>query len=227
MPSHWELLGRMALGAALGSVIGLERNLHSRHVVLRTHIIVALSAASFMIVSTYFAYFQDWGPDKLVEVDASRIAASVVSGIGFLAGGVILKSGATVQGLTTAASLWLATAIGLMSGAGMYLEASAVAAMGVGTLALLRKFEEKRDKFLHRKITVIIDDEKDRMPKMMEQIRGLGVRVTGFNYERIIKSHQIEFKFGAHIPVSIGVTPFIECIESHEGVKQVKVKTAD
>lgn len=227
MPTHWELLGRMALGAALGSVIGFERNLHSRHVVLRTHIIVALASASFMVTSIYFAYFQNFGAEKLVEIDASRIAASVVSGIGFLAGGVILKSGATVQGLTTAASLWLATAVGLMSGAGMYIEASAVSLLGIATLSLLRKFEEKREKLLHRKVTVIINDDKDGMPKMMEKIKDLGVRVSGFNYERIIKAHQIEFKFSAHIPAALGVTPFIECIEGEEGVKQVKVKSSD
>lgn len=227
MPTHLELIGRIALAGVFGSVIGFERNLHSRHVVLRTHIIVAIAAASFMVVSIYFAYFQAFGPEKLVEIDASRIAASVVSGIGFLAGGVILKSGATVQGLTTAASLWLATAVGLMSGSGMYTEGAAVAVMGVATLALLRRFEEKKEKFLHRKVTVIIDDEKEGLSRMMSMIEDQGVRVSGLNYERIIKAHMIEIKFSAHIPTSSGIAPFIDKIEDQPGVRQVKVRTTD
>src|SRR4051794_9078389 len=95
--SHIELIGRIAAGALLGGVIGYERDRHGRPVGLRTHFIVAMTAATFMVVSSQFAYLQHYGEHDLVEVDASRIAASVVSGIGFLAGGAILRTGATVQ----------------------------------------------------------------------------------------------------------------------------------
>ncbi len=227
MPSHLDLLTRIAVGGLLGSLIGLERNRHSRHVVLRTHILVSVASASYMVVSIYFAYFQDFGPKMLIEVDGSRIAASVVSGIGFLAGGVILKSGATVQGLTTAASLWLATAVGLLSGSAMYSESAFVAAIGVATLSLLRKFEEKKEKTLHRKVALVINDEQNAMITMMDLIRGLGVKVSNLNYDRTLKSHTIEVKFTANIPVEVGVTQLIATIEAQPGVKQVKVKATD
>src|SRR5277367_5974718 len=100
MISHAELVGRIAFGACLGGVIGYERDRHGRPVGLRTHLIVAMTAATFMVISSQFVYWQHYGKDDLVEVDASRIAASVVSGIGFLAGGSILRSGINVQGLT-------------------------------------------------------------------------------------------------------------------------------
>src|SRR5579871_1100227 len=100
MLSHAVLIGRILGGGALGGVIGYERDRHGRPAGLRTHLIVSMAASTFMVVSSQFVYFQGYGKDDLVNVDASRIAASVVSGIGFLAGGAILRSGANVMGLT-------------------------------------------------------------------------------------------------------------------------------
>ena len=106
----------------LGGAIGYERDLHGRPAGLRTHAIVALASATFMVVSTRFVYFQHYGKDDLVAIDPSRIAASVVSGIGFLGAGAILREGITIRGLTTAAGLWLVAAIGMAAGGGMYVE---------------------------------------------------------------------------------------------------------
>src|SRR4051812_29457106 len=106
MLTHPEMLLRIAVGAAFGAVIGYERDRARRPVGLRTHLIVAMTSATFMVISSQFAYFQHFSATHpLVSVDGSRIAASVVTGIGFLAGGAILRTGATVQGLTTAAGL--------------------------------------------------------------------------------------------------------------------------
>ncbi|MEO8798808.1 MAG: MgtC/SapB family protein, partial [Polyangiaceae bacterium] len=136
MISHLVMLERIVVGSGLGGVIGYERDRHQRPVGLRTHAIVAMASATFMIVSTQMVYFQNYHEGDFVEVDSSRIAASVVSGIGFLAGGSILRSGATVQGITTAAALWLVTAIGLASGGGMFIEAAFTTGLGVAALTL-------------------------------------------------------------------------------------------
>src|ERR1700742_245988 len=114
MLSHGEMILRMAVGAGLGGVIGYERDRHGRPVGLRTHLLVALSSATFMVVSSQFAFYQQFGDSPGIEVDASRIAASVVSAIGFLAGGSILRTGISVMGLTTAAGLWLLAGGGLL-----------------------------------------------------------------------------------------------------------------
>src|SRR5262245_9014716 len=156
---HVDLLIRIAAGAALGGVIGYERDVHGRPVGLRTHLIVAMAAATFMVISSQFVYFQRYGHEDLVAVDSSRIAASVVSGIGFLAGGAILRTGLTVQGLTTAAGLWLVTAIGMCAGAGMFLVACVVTAMGVFALTVLRRFEDKKDNVVRRRVSLVIGDE--------------------------------------------------------------------
>jgi putative Mg2+ transporter-C (MgtC) family protein len=129
--SHAELIARIAAGAALGGVIGYERLRHGRPAGLRTHILVAMGAATFMVVSSQFVYYQGYAKDDLVTVDTSRIAASVVSGIGFLAGGVIFREGLSVQGLNTAATLWSTAAVGSLAGFGFYAQAV------VGTAAIL------------------------------------------------------------------------------------------
>src|ERR1700728_3905264 len=154
MLSHGEMIARIVAGAACGGVIGYERDRHGRPVGLRTHLIVAMAAATFMVVSAQFVYFQRYGKDDLVNVDGSRIAASVVTGIGFLAGGSILRSGTSVQGITTAAGLWLVTAIGLCAGGGMFVEAVAVTALGILALTALRRFEDKDDERIRRRISL-------------------------------------------------------------------------
>ena len=93
-----QLLARLAIGTLLGAIIGYERQLHGRPAGLRTHLLVGLAATTFMIVSTHFVYFQHYAKEDLVAVDTSRIAASVVTGVGFLGGGAILRSGPYREG---------------------------------------------------------------------------------------------------------------------------------
>src|ERR1700691_2143054 len=120
-----EMLLRMGTGMILGAAIGYERERTGHPAGLRTHLLVALASATFMLVSTQFTYFQSYSKDDLIAVDTSRIAASVVTGIGFLGAGAILRTGISIQGLTTAASLWLVAAVGLAAGGGMYIVAAA------------------------------------------------------------------------------------------------------
>jgi putative Mg2+ transporter-C (MgtC) family protein len=152
-----ELVVRILVGTALGGVIGYERDIHGRPAGLRTHAIVALASATFMVVSTHLAYFQGYHAGDFTEVDGSRIAASVVSGIGFLAGGAILRTGFTVQGLTTAAGLWLVASIGLCAGGGMYVESVAATVIGVAALTILRRFEDKDDRIRRRLLLTLTD----------------------------------------------------------------------
>ena len=152
-----ELVVRILVGTALGGIIGYERDIHGRPAGLRTHALVALASATFMVVSTHLAYYQRYGPHDFTEVDGSRIAASVVSGIGFLAGGAILRTGFSIQGLTTAAGLWLVAAIGLCAGGGMYYESIAATVLGVVALTLLRRFEDKDDRIRRRLVLTLTE----------------------------------------------------------------------
>ncbi|MHB8642086.1 MAG: MgtC/SapB family protein [Gaiellaceae bacterium] len=127
-------LERLAIAAALGGAIGFERELREREAGLRTHLIVCVGAALFTIVSAYgFEGFLSSG-QPVVRADPTRIAAQIVTGIGFLGAGAIIRQGLTVRGLTTAATLWVAAAIGIAAGAGYY--AGAVVATGITLFAL-------------------------------------------------------------------------------------------
>lgn len=121
------LLGRLLLAAALGMVIGLEREARQKAAGVRTNMLIALGSALFTIMSM-----------DLVEgspADRSRVASNIVTGVGFLGGGAILRTGHNIQGLTTAATIWVIAAIGMAAGAGRY--ALAVAATGATLLVLL------------------------------------------------------------------------------------------
>jgi len=150
-------LARLAVAAALGAVIGLERELDEKAAGLRTHILVALGSALFTLVSAY-GFSEFIGKDH-VSYDPSRIAAQIVTGIGFLGAGVIFRSGFNVRGLTTAASLWLVAAIGMAAGAGYW--QGAVIGTVVGVVALrplewLKRFGMPT----HRptRMTVVLDE---------------------------------------------------------------------
>ena len=120
-----EELLRIVLAAGLGAAVGLEREVREREAGLRTHMLVAVGSALFTLVSAYgfSEFFAQTGP--VVPVDPTRIAAQIVTGIGFLGAGAIIRQGMNVRGLTTAATLWAVAAIGLASGAGYYFGAVA------------------------------------------------------------------------------------------------------
>jgi putative Mg2+ transporter-C (MgtC) family protein len=144
MLTDTQVVFRLFLAAALGGIIGFEREKHNRRMAgFRTHILVSIGSSLIMLVSIYiFEIYAGKAP-----VDPSRIAAGVVTGIGFLGAGTIIRSGESVRGLTTAASLWTVSGIGLAVGCGFYIAGWATAIIAFATLYLLRKIPiESEDK---------------------------------------------------------------------------------
>ena len=141
LPELWFRLGTAAL---LGSLIGLDRQRLDKSAGLRTHMLVSVGSALVMIVSAYG--FADVLTSDHVVLDPSRIAAQVVSGIGFLGAGSILLRGEIVRGLTTAASLWSVAAIGLAAGGAVYGAAVAATVIMLVILAVIKPIE---DRYLH------------------------------------------------------------------------------
>jgi putative Mg2+ transporter-C (MgtC) family protein len=133
-----EVLGRLAVAAALGAAIGIEREIRDREAGIRTHLLVALGSALFTIISAYgFHEFLASG-DPVVRADPTRIAAQIVTGIGFLGAGAIIREGLSVRGLTTAGSLWVSAAIGMAAGAGWYWAALVTTVLTIFALWPLR-----------------------------------------------------------------------------------------
>jgi len=138
--NQYELILRLLLAALLGSVIGFERERLSWAAGLRTHMLVCVGSALIMMVSAFG--FADVLGTPHVELDPSRIAAQVVSGIGFLGAGSILMRGEVIRGLTTAASLWTVAAVGLAVGGGLYTAAVAATIIILIILAGIKPIEK-------------------------------------------------------------------------------------
>jgi putative Mg2+ transporter-C (MgtC) family protein len=137
----WELVLRILAAAVLGGLLGLEREISDQPAGFRTHILVSLGAALFTLVGAYGVdeFFNERAPG--VGFDPTRVAAQVVTGIGFLGAGAIIRQGMNVRGLTTAASLWVTAAIGTAVGLGYWTGAVTVALVTLGALYGLRRVE--------------------------------------------------------------------------------------
>lgn len=152
MVSKKEIVIRLILSAIIGAFIGAEREVSNRPAGLRTHILVSVSSTLIMLVSIDGFYDVETG---MRAGDPFRLAAQVVSGIGFLGAGTIIKTGSNIKGLTTAASLWASAGIGLAIGSGYYLGGLLTAAIVLLTLMSLRLLERRAFKMKHIVLEII------------------------------------------------------------------------
>ena len=173
----WDVLLRLVVAGALGIAIGFERELREREAGIRTHLLVSLGAALFTIVSAYgFREFLG-GPHGISE-DPTRIAAQIVTGIGFLGAGAIIREGLSVRGLTTAATLWMVAAIGMASGAGYYWPAVAATVLTLLALWPLRVLAYRlieRIRPEEHRLTIELKEGQPIAP-LLGSLTGAGVR---------------------------------------------------
>jgi putative Mg2+ transporter-C (MgtC) family protein len=217
-----ELVLRIVIGTLLGGVIGYERDIHGRPAGLRTHAVVALASATFMVVSTHLAFYQHYKAGDFTEVDGSRIAASVVSGIGFLAGGAILRTGISIQGLTTAAGLWLVAAIGLCAGAGMYVESVAATILGIGALTLLRRFEDKDDR-RNMRLTLTLSDEAIATEALIARISDLGLAAQLEGWDKDAANARRQLTMSVRLPRTNGEKILVLALEEQPGIVRMQL----
>lgn len=166
-----DLLLRITLAGALGGLIGLERQLRAKDAGLRTHILVGIGSAMFMIVSKYG--FEDLLTLEHVSFDPSRVAAQVVSGMGFLGAGTIMIQKQMVKGLTTAAGMWVTAAIGLVIGSGLY-EIGIYGTMV--TLIVLEIFRQLSNRLIGEHHFVAIKLLPDSVPRILVAMQKLQLR---------------------------------------------------
>ncbi len=140
---EFDIALRVIVALLLGFAIGLERELTNKYAGLRTNILVCLGACVFTVISIYGFSFMMGNNDHAAVRDTARVAAQIVTGIGFIGGGTVLRHGATVHGLTTAATLWMSAAIGMACGAGMY-GLAAVSTIAAIVVLVTMRFIEKQ-----------------------------------------------------------------------------------
>ena len=172
---------RLLLAVCLGSIIGLEREYRAKGAGARTHSLVSLGSALFMVLS-YAGFDFVLAQTPNVSLDPSRIASQVVTGIGFIGGGIIIFQKNVVHGLTTAAGLWVTSAIGMACGAGLYIVSISVTVM---VLICMETFHLILSRFSRRSINFTLSaPSSEEIQRVVEQIKAAGMQVDTFEYQK-------------------------------------------
>ena len=169
---NWEILLKLLLAMVFGGIIGLEREIGNRPAGFRTHTLVCMGSAVVMMTSEFLITNYTSNPP-----DPARLGAQVISGIGFLGAGTILKDGSRVRGLTTAASLWVVACIGLAIGVGFYWGALAATLFSYITLLVLKKFENLVPGLRDFEITLEIPNAPGQIAQITNVLAQLNIRI--------------------------------------------------
>lgn len=189
-----EVLLRLLLAALIGGIVGFEREIHGRAAGFRTQLIVCVAAVLIMVVSQNY-YFYVHGSDTTLRIDPARIAAGALIGIGFLGAGVIIKSGFAVRGLTTAASIWMVSAIGLAIGGGLYFEAIITFAITIIALIALRVIERKIKTLRFKVITVSTPASADAEETISMILAKYDFHIHSVDYRKDHGKGEVSFRF--------------------------------
>jgi len=220
MPREYlDILEHLLVALAAGGLIGFERSYHGRPAGFRTHTLVCVASSALMLVTMYQS---QWYPVEFagrVALDPTRMAQGIMTGIGFLGAGVIFKEGLTVRGLTTAASIWITAAIGILAGIGFYFPLIVTTVLTLGTLSVFRWIEAKvpGEFYAHLRLRVA------REPAMSEdELRRFlldhGFSIANLNYAGNAEAHYLEYqmvikskdeKYAKRLAESLGKTPSV------------------
>lgn len=185
------------LGSAwlAGSLIGLERSYHGRPAGFRTHALVCLASALLMVVTVYQSQWMTAMPLEAIRTDPTRMAQGIMTGIGFLGAGVIFKDGMTVRGLTTAASIWVTAALGILYGIGFYYPALLATAATLGTLAVFRWIEQRVPSQAFAHLTLRYRNAVAPSESMVrEMLDGYGFSVSNVSYRLVDDAQDYEYR---------------------------------
>ncbi len=219
----WELALRLGVAAALTGAIGLERELRERAAGLRTHMLVGVGAALFTIVSAYgwsdFVFNRDQG----TILDPTRIAAQIVTGIGFLGAGAIIRQGLSVRGLTTAAGLWVVAAIGMAAGAGYYTAAligTGIVLVGLGPIRWLEGAPLIRDLRREGRALEILLHPGESIGGVLDVLHDRTVRISRVEISDLDEGRQVRVEID--LPLGGAGSELVEDLARREDVTAVR-----
>lgn len=225
-PPHvsWlDALLRLGIACALGAVIGLERQIHGRAAGLRTMMLVAVGCSLIMLTSNYFvevyfAYGDMETGNLTLRLDPARLAYGVMSGIGFLGAGAIIKSGLTIRGLTTAATIWCVAAIGLAVGIGLYFHSLVTTGLVLFALFVLDRVERALESHWYKIVEVIMADEPGIVQRFAEKVEGRLAHVQDIDIERR-GDGTLKAIYSIRLPDREAVLPFFDAIAREPEVR--------
>jgi putative Mg2+ transporter-C (MgtC) family protein len=216
-----DMLIRLVLSFVAGTIIGLERASRRQIAGLRTHILICMGACLLMVLSI-------WLPGNFSSMkngDPGRIAAQVVSGIGFLGAGAIIRLGNNVRGLTTAASLWFIAAVGMAIGAGMFATAALAEAVGLFTLFALGKLEKKIFPSQRVKLLEINYKNSDTDTKeVMDIITAANIKIQSMDVNQSAKDKETKLRLLVSIPSTANIASIAKRIRTSGNISRVEIK---
>jgi len=218
----WEEIFRIALSGSLSGIIGLEREKHGREAGLRTMLLVGMGVTTILISSfnVYNVFSNINSP--ILKIDPARIAYGVVTGIGFLGAGAIIKDKKRVRGLTTAACLWIVTSIGLAVGCGLYTISIFTTIFAVFVLYILKKIEYKILPDLYNTLTVIVNEEtKNMIEELKNFIKNFGIKVLSISFEKDIENKTSSYTFTLRYNQEKSAIDLTEKITQIENIKKL------
>ncbi|MGQ0752637.1 MAG: MgtC/SapB family protein [Betaproteobacteria bacterium] len=190
-----EIALRLGSALVIGGLIGLERSYHGRPAGFRTHTLVCMASAALMLVTVYESQWFVTGRLERVVVDPTRMAQGIMTGIGFVGAGAIMKEGLSVRGLTTAASIWITAAIGILVGIGFYFPAGLAAAMTLGTLSAFRWIENRMPTQFYAHFMVRFQ-RNGAMPEyeLRRVVADHGFSIANLNYRLTSEGKHFEYR---------------------------------
>jgi putative Mg2+ transporter-C (MgtC) family protein len=191
----------LLIALAAGAIIGLERSYHGRPAGFRTHALVCLSSSMLMVMTVYQdTWFEAFSLER-TNIDPTRMAQGIMTGIGFLGAGVIMREGLTVRGLTTAASIWITAGIGVMIGVGFYFPAGIATAMTLIVLSVFRWIERRMPIEFYANLTVAFT-RSDTLPEadLRSIVERQGFVIANMNYSVTGDGKTFEYQMVIHSP---------------------------
>lgn len=220
-----EVVLRICLAALLGALVGIEREIHGRPAGFRTHLLVALGACLMMLVSEHFYLkYQFLTSNSAVRLDPARVAAQIVTGIGFLGAGAIIKEAHSVRGLTTAACLWVVAGIGMAVGCGMYLAALLVTGVALISLLFLKWLERRVRKERYRVLEISCEDRPETFDLLLEFLRENKLRLVDCGVEKEADSSEIHYRFVISQLGRVLAGPLTRAVIALNGVTKVRLR---
>lgn len=211
---------RLLAAVVAGGLIGFERSFHGRAAGLRTHTLVCMSSALLVLLSIYSQELGLGGDSESVRADPMRIAQGIMTGIGFLGAGVILKSAATVRGLTTAASIWVTAAIGIVVGSGFFYGAALATVITLVTLIVLRWMEPFYPGHHFGRLTVRYSIASDFSEKELVQlVKEHGGKATNAGYRLEEEGQTLAWEMILHMRKMSSFKKLVEALKEEETIQ--------
>ncbi len=212
-----SIIIRLLEACLLGGIIGFEREHLHRPAGFRTHILVCVGSALVMITSEFI--FHKFSPN--VNADPARLGAQVISGIGFLGAGTIIKEGINVKGLTTAASLWAVSCVGIAVGIGFYSGAFIATIIIFLTLVVIRKVQRRRTSQKNIRLCIHTLVKRGEVRELSNIIEGFGVTISDTEFISSERDGEMILRYKIQIPNEIPTVELIEAVLCHNTVRRV------